>query len=257
MKNSRVKITFVAILVVFVILFATIYLYNPIEVKAGKITVEYGNEIPTDSEFYVKNHKNVDIKVNTKKIKDRDFEDCGEYEVVISKDFFGFKKEKKVKVEVVDTTIPKFDKLPNLETVEGTEIDFLKYVSATDLSGIKKLEADSKTYDFNKVGEYDIKFCAVDNNGNKCVKTCKLKVLEKQKDSEVVFTTDKKGNLVATQKSKYVVGNSSKGEKGGKKKGVYKGSVNMPNVKSTSIEDSPDGHGTSESGWHDVPQGWD
>ncbi len=220
-KSKKISISVVSIVAVLVILFVIIYLYNPIEVKASKLTVEYGKKVPTDAEFYVKNPKGVDVKVDTKKVKDKDFEACGDYEIVVCKDFLGFEKEKKITVCVADTVNPEFDKLPTLETVEGTAIDLLKYVSASDLSGIKKLEADSKTYDFNKAGDYTVSFCAIDNNNNKTVKTCLLKVAEKQGDSEVVFTTDSKGNLVATQKAKprkYSYSTSSKGSSGGSKK---------------------------------------
>ncbi len=224
-KNKKISISVIVVLIVLGLSFAYVYTHNPISLKKENIEVEYGKAIPTEASFYVKNDKDVKVKTNISKkdkVKDKDFENTGKYTVTLSKKWLGFNKEKKVTVKVVDTVNPEFTKLPELSTVEGTKIDFNKYVSATDLSGIKKLEADSKTYDFSKAGEYTVKFTAIDNNDNKTVKTCVLKVAEKQADSEVVFTTDKNGNLVATQKAKpkhksYSSGSygSSSGKKGG------------------------------------------
>lgn len=93
-------------------------------------------------------------------------------------------KEYKFKIKIIDTQAPTIEYQKEITTTEGTEIDLLKDVKATDNS---KEELEVKVegeYDFNIVGTYNLKYVVEDSSKNKTEEEFTLTITEKPKQEE-------------------------------------------------------------------------
>ena len=93
-------------------------------------------------------------------------------------------KDYTFKIFIVDTEKPIIEYQKEITTTEGTEIDLLKDVKATDNS---KEELEVKVegeYDFNKVGTYNLKYVVEDSSKNKTEEEFTLTITEKPKQEE-------------------------------------------------------------------------
>lgn len=93
-------------------------------------------------------------------------------------------KDYTFKIFIVDTEKPIIEYQKEITTTEGTEIDLLKDVKATDNS---KEELEVKVegeYDFNIVGTYNLKYVVEDSSKNKTEEEFTLTITEKPKQEE-------------------------------------------------------------------------
>ena len=108
-----------------------------------------------------------------------DFSTVGEYKLkYVAVDSSLNRTEEEFVLSVVDLESPKITFKDRLETTKGKKIDLLKGVSAKDNSGEKITVTVEGSYDFDTVGEYKLKYVAVDSSRNKAVEEFILKVKE-------------------------------------------------------------------------------
>ena len=103
-------------------------------------------------------------------------------------------KEYKFKIKIIDTQAPTIEYQKEITTTEGTEIDLLKDVKATDNS---KEELEVKVegeYDFNIVGTYNLKYVVEDSSKNKTEEDFTLVVKEKPKETPKPSTNQNNNN---------------------------------------------------------------
>ena len=89
---------------------------------------------------------------------------------------------KKVTYKIVDTKAPKIKYEKILTTKQNEEIDLLANVEVTDNSKEKIKAQVNGQYNFNKIGEYNLKYTATDKSGNRKEEEFILKV-EKSDDN--------------------------------------------------------------------------
>lgn len=152
-------------------------------IKTKKLKVTYKKMVEVsiydklDNLHYITNVKNGSIITKKKNINT---DTLGKKEVVVEiKDFFGKVKKIHYQVNVVDKEKPVITFNKQLETTEGTEIDLLKDVKVTDNSKEKIIPVVDGEYDFNKAGDYNLKYQATDSSGNKASEDFVLKVNKK------------------------------------------------------------------------------
>lgn len=92
-------------------------------------------------------------------------------------------KEQIVNITIVDTQKPTIEYKKKLSTTEGTEIDLLKDVKVNDNSKENIKATIEGSYDFNKVGTYNLKYIAIDSSNNKTSEEFTLNVKKKQAKS--------------------------------------------------------------------------
>ncbi|MBO7079993.1 MAG: D-alanyl-D-alanine carboxypeptidase family protein, partial [Bacilli bacterium] len=92
----------------------------------------------------------------------------------------GEEKEYSFNVVVEDRVGPVIEAKGELSTEVGTKIDLLKNVKVTDDSGETIKATVEGSYDFNKVGTYNLNYVAKDSSGNETKKEFKLVVKEKK-----------------------------------------------------------------------------
>lgn len=139
-----------------------------------KLEFEINSEVPLIS--LIKNPKDIDIVNHDELI---DTSKLGEKEITIK--YYNKKKEEKniiFKIKIVDTTSPSIECLEIIETSISNQLDLLKDVKVTDNSGEIILPTVEGEYDYDKVGEYNLKYVATDISGNKIEKPFVLKVNE-------------------------------------------------------------------------------
>ena len=107
----------------------------------------------------------------------------GEKEVALKYiDEDGSEKEYIFKINIIDRAAPTIQYNKEITTTLGTTIDLLKGVEAKDNSNEQISVSIDGIYDFNKVGEYNLKYVAIDSSNNKIEGNFILKV-EKKQDS--------------------------------------------------------------------------
>ncbi len=108
----------------------------------------------------------------------------GEQELTINYINNNEEKEYNFKINIVDTQKPTIKYKKSLTTTVGTKINLLKGVSAIDNSKEKIKVNVEGNYNFNKSGEYKLKYVASDSSGNKAENEFILNVKSKSiKDS--------------------------------------------------------------------------
>lgn len=80
------------------------------------------------------------------------------------------------KINIVDIIAPKIEFKKELKTTLGNKIDLLKNVKVTDNSNEEINVTVEGNYDFNKSGEYTLKYIAIDSSNNKKEEEFILKV---------------------------------------------------------------------------------
>ena len=151
-----------------------------------------------------------EIKNGTIEIKEEtiDTSKLGNQKIeIILKNKYGKQTTDSFYIQIVDLEKPVITYNKNLQTEQGTEIDLLKNVTASDNSKEEVKVSLEGEYDFKTAGEYKIYYVASDSSGNEIKEEAILKVTEKK----VVVTNNKEVNTTFT---------TSKGFKGVVKSGV-------------------------------------
>lgn len=151
-----------------------------------------------------------EIKNGTIEIKEEtiDTSKLGNQKIeIILKNKYGKQTTDSFYIQIVDLEKPVITYNKNLQTEQGTEIDLLKNVTASDNSKEEVKVSLEGEYDFKTAGEYKIYYVASDSSGNEAKEEAILKVNEKK----VVVTNSKEVNTTFT---------TSKGFKGVIKNGV-------------------------------------
>ncbi len=105
----------------------------------------------------------------------------GEKDVSITvKPSFGPEKVFHISVFVVDRESPKITCGDHIETDVGADIDLLAGVTASDNSGAEIAVTVEGNYDINTVGEYKLKYVAVDSSGNRAEAEFTLSVVDRE-----------------------------------------------------------------------------
>ena len=210
-RNKRRKKTnsIIALLVFILLLLIIVFIFVFINSKKVNVilkenTIELNEKIfSTDCVDKIKNGKVVSDKeqIDTSKI--------GKKEIIIKiKDKFNKVKEYNCIFNVVDRKAPSIAYKSTLETTEGTKIDLLDGVTASDDSKEDIKVTVEGEYDFNKAGEYKLAYVASDSSKNVSRKEFTL-VVKKKIVSATTSKTDKIVNFT-----------TSKGFKGYTKNGV-------------------------------------
>ncbi|MCH5189994.1 MAG: D-alanyl-D-alanine carboxypeptidase family protein [Oscillospiraceae bacterium] len=172
-KTRIVKLLAVVLAFVFLTIFECLKQY---EIEIYENTEISVNETADNYQF-IKELKNVKILTEKTEI---DTSTVGEQYVYLTvKPTIGKKYDFGYRITVVDREIPKITFNGDLETTEGTEIDLLKGVSATDNSNEEIAVSVEGDYDFTKPGEYSLKYVAIDSSNNKAEEAFKLTVKAK------------------------------------------------------------------------------
>lgn len=144
-------------------------------------------------------------------------------------DYFGKVSKISYQVIVIDNESPVITFNKELTTEEGTTIDLLKDVKVTDNSEEDITPTIEGTYDFNKVGEYNLFYVAKDSSGNESRETFTLivkakKVIQKPVQPPVEKPTETKpstnNNTSNNQSNSDGTFTTSKGFKGVTKNGI-------------------------------------
>lgn len=193
-KNNKKKTLTIAIIIVIGLVIGT-YLFidsKQLKVSTKKLVATLNSEVyDTD---YIKKINNGEIISKKKKI---DTSTIGKQKITIKvKNFFGKEEELNYEIDVIDDEAPVITFKASLSTPEGTQIDLLKDVSATDNSGEEIKVTVEGEYDFNKIGKYELVYVAADSTGNVAQETFTLEVTDKAKepapaDTSSYFTTSK------------------------------------------------------------------
>lgn len=163
--------------------------------------------------------------------------------------------QKSVKINVIDTTPPKFTETIDSITVnKGEEIDIASKFKATDLSGEVEIKAEN-TVDVNTVGEQLVNVSATDKNGNINKAEVKITVIEKKEEPTESPKQDSASNK-NTAKNK---NSSTNGNKGNNKTSSNASSSSKPNSDTTTKPNNNGGSATTTSGCasgnHSMPVG--
>lgn len=117
-----------------------------------------------------------------------DINTAGEYKLkYVACDSSLNKSEGEFVLSVVDREGPKITYADHLETDVGCEIDLLKDVSADDNSGEAITVTVEGSYDINTVGEYKLKYVAVDSGSNKTEVEFILSVVDRE-SPKIIYT---------------------------------------------------------------------
>ena len=173
----------IIVIISIIVLFLLIGVYVLYQTKLKpQITLKENVQIDINTEYKVKslikNYKNITITNLNKKL---DTASLGNKKIVIKyKTKFG-KKQKTTTVKIIDKEKPKIEYNKELETNQGSQIDLLKDVKVTDNSKEEIIPKVEGEYDFNKPGEYKLKYVAIDSSKNKTEEEFVLKVKEVKK----------------------------------------------------------------------------
>ena len=217
-----------------VVLACVVLISSVIFVNSKKLVIEFYenaevgvNETANNYQF-IKNLKNGEILTGKTEI---DTASVGEKNISLTvKPMFGKEEVFTYSVTVVDRESPKITFDGALETTEGTEIDLLKGVSATDNSNEEIAVSVEGGYDFTKPGEYSLKYVAIDSSNNKTEEEFTLTVKAKSAPqvTQTEGTSSQTKPETTTQKEKEpsnttsetVTFTTSKGYQGVTKNGV-------------------------------------
>lgn len=211
MKKRNILI----IVILVTLLSASIYLFiqqkNKITLKESNFIFEFGDKVPFEVEYYLKD-KNKD-KISNSKIRfenndmfdtsnneiktvDSKYLDVGKYKMYIE-----YKKNKYYfNVEVKDTTAPIFNSFIEEIIIEqnAVNVDLLKFYEVLDLSNSTiNIESD---FDIEKIGEYKAIIKAKDQYNNIVSKDAVIKVIsfDDLKNTEVTKCLD--GSIFKSEK---------------------------------------------------------
>ena len=178
-KNRRSKKKRITRLLA-VVLACAVLISSVIFVNSKKLVIEFYENAEVninetaDNYQFVKTIENGEILTEKTEI---DTSSMGEKKISLTvKPTFGAEEVFTYSVTVVDRESPKITFEGALETTEGTEIDLLKGVSATDNSNEEIAVSVEGDYDFTKPGEYSLKYVAIDSSNNKTEEEFKLTV---------------------------------------------------------------------------------
>lgn len=201
MKSGRKKailISAAAIICVAVLCLALYFISRQPVIKFVE-NAEVGINESADNYQFVSELKNCEILTEKAQI---DTKSLGEKVITLSvKSDLGSVKEYQYTVTVVDRESPKINCPASLQVNLGKETDLLKGVSASDNSKEEIAVTVEGAYDFNKIGEYKLKYIASDSSGNKAESDLILSVADlespKIKFKDYIETTKgKKINLL-------------------------------------------------------------
>ncbi len=154
------------------------YFYHE-EVKLKTVIIELGDTLPQDVNYYIKNKKEYDYKIDLSKVSVDDegsVNSTGEYSYTITVKDEIFKG----KILVKDTT-PPVVLVKDLKIGVDEEFDFEDFIeSCTDLSIICSVNFADEKYEkyVSTPGEYDVKLEVKDKYNNKTVVPARLIVSE-------------------------------------------------------------------------------
>lgn len=212
-ETSPLKVFLTSLFILFIIgVFGGVYyfyFYHE-DIKLKDITIELGDKINEDVNFYIKGNKNYDYELDISKVSIDDegnTNSIGEYSYIIKTS----KEEKKGKIYVKDTTPPEVT-LKELTVGLNEEFEPDDFVeSCYDLSEICYVyyEKESDENLSQNIGEYNVTLEIKDKYDNKVTKKTKLIVSEaaslkgiKSSDMEVsnIYPLDDKWNNTFTVK---------------------------------------------------------
>ena len=171
------KKVIIIIVLIIVFLIAILGIVTPI-VSFKDITINLNESLKTN-DFIDK------VSLGELESKRVDTSKIGKREVEIKvKSVLGITKKYKRTYQVVDKIAPSIEAKGEVVIYQGDTIDLLKDAKVQD-NYDKDIELSIEgSYDFNKVGEYDLKYLAKDKSGNETSLDLKLKVIAKPNISE-------------------------------------------------------------------------
>ncbi len=181
-KPERKKIIIIALTAAILLCAAVIVSVIVINSKALVVEIEENAVVnineTADNYQFVKKLKNGKIITEKAAI---DTSSLGEREVTLKiKSDLGKEKVFSFKVYVVDNEIPKIKFNASVVADVGKEIDLLQNISVTDNSNEKIIPAVEGNYDINKIGDYRLKYTAVDSSLNKAEEEFVLSVVDRE-----------------------------------------------------------------------------
>ena len=189
-RKKKKNIVIIPILIVLVIcVLGTIYLLS--NKKKLEVTTNDIKEVSLNEEIYnldfIKDIENGEILTKKEKI---DTSTIGTKKIkIIIKDNNKKEKTYEFELKVIDIEKPVITYKKELSTTQGTKIDLLKDVKVKDDSNEKIEVKVEGTYDFNKVGTYNLEYVAKDSSGNEAREKFTLKVNEKPKQNNTNTNT--------------------------------------------------------------------
>lgn len=212
-ETSSLKVFLVSLLVLLILgIFGGLYYFyfHNENIKLKNITIELGQKVPNDVNFYIKGNNTYNYELNLNNIavdKQGNTNSVGEYSYTIKTN----KETKKGKIYVKDTTFP-IVQLRELTIGLNEVFEIDDYVvSCEDLSLVCNVEyVNEDDYDLNKKeGEYIVDLKISDKYHNSVKKKTKLIVSQnaslsemKAKDNEVskIYPVDENWNKTFTIK---------------------------------------------------------
>ena len=189
-RKKKKNIVIIPILIVLVIcVLGTIYLLS--NKKKLEVTTNDIKEVSLNEEIYnldfIKDIENGEILTKKEKI---DTSTIGTKKIkIIIKDNNKKEKTYEFELKVIDIEKPVITYKKELSTTQGIKIDLLKDVKVKDDSNEKIEVKVEGTYDFNKVGTYNLEYVAKDSSGNEAREKFTLKVNEKPKQNNTNTNT--------------------------------------------------------------------
>ncbi|MCM1370806.1 MAG: DUF5011 domain-containing protein [Clostridium sp.] len=173
-KNKKILIIISLTLLILITTLLIIFLNINKEkiILSDTLQFEINSKVPILS--LIKTKENVEI-INENELIDTS--KLGEKDITIK--YYNTKKQEKnlsFKVTIIDTTPPLIEGEDAITTTVGSKPDLLKNVIVTDNSNENITATIEGEYDYNKIGEYSLKYIAVDMSGNKTEKDFALKV---------------------------------------------------------------------------------
>ena len=177
-KKGKNKIKYLAIGLIFL---SSIIIAIVVCIKIGEKKIKI--EANSNYDLYILlNEENIsDIEILNSNL---DISKLGEYELDLKITYsIGKEKNKKLKVEVIDTTKPVFSGNNNIMLMLGEDFNPLENIKASDnYDGdiSDRITILSNTVNAGVVGEYKVVYSVVDSNGNQEVFSSIVNVVEKK-----------------------------------------------------------------------------
>ena len=175
MSNKKLIIIGLFIVIIVIALVSTVLFVS----KTNKFYIE----VNSNYDFYtlLNDEKISNIQILNNEIKNNEI---GTYNVELKISYISGKQvNKKLIVDVKDTTPPTFEMNENIELYVGEDFnpkDNIKVIDNYDGDISDKTNILSNTVDTKLEGEYNVIYSAVDSNGNQSKLTCKVKVLDRK-----------------------------------------------------------------------------
>lgn len=174
---KKIKYLLIGLIALVLIIIIAFFLY--INVGKQKLKLEVNSNYDLYTLLNEKNVSNIEI-VNS----NIDMNKLGNYEIELKIVYAsGKEKNKKLEVEVVDTTKPIFSGNDNIELIIDEEFNPLEYVKAIDnYDGdiSDKITILSNTTNTKVEGKYKVTFSVVDSNGNQETFNLNVNVMDKK-----------------------------------------------------------------------------